>query len=152
MVYPFMAGDILSICSEKLVSQGVVLMRRIIEIPPPVSQENAHEYATPQQTQEAERWIEKHSTKLEQKSQDKEILDCPFCKRRLRIPHGYQGKLKCPQCEKYFTKKSRGRVSKKVKKSSFAEGLFHYILLEGAVALVVLVLMGFWFTFSTLFR
>ena len=152
MVYPFMAGDILSICTEKLLSQGVVSMRRIIEIPPPVSQENAHEYATPQQTQEAERWIEKHSTQIEQKSQDKEILDCPFCKRRLRIPHGYQGKLKCPQCEKYFTKKSRGRVSKKVGKSSFAEGLFHYILLEGAVALVVLVLMGMWFTFSTLFR
>mgnify|MGYP005738675739 CR=1 FL=1 len=64
-------------------------MRRIIEIPPPVSQENAHEYATPQQNQEAERWIEKHSTKLEQESQDKEILDCPFCKRRLRIPNGF---------------------------------------------------------------
>ena len=58
----YMAGDILSICTEKLVSQGVVLMRRIIEIPPPVSQENAHEYAAPQQNQEAERWIEKHST------------------------------------------------------------------------------------------
>ena len=71
MVYPFMAGDILSICPEKLAAQGVVSMRRIIEIPPPVSQENAHEYATPQQNQEAERWIEKHSTKLEQKSQDK---------------------------------------------------------------------------------
>ncbi len=149
MVYPFMAGDILSICTEKSVPQGVVSMRRIIEIPPPVSQENAHEYATPQQNQEAERWIEKHSTKLEQKSQDKEILDCPFCKRRLRIPHGYQGKLKCPQCEKYFTKKSRGRVSKKVKKSSFVEELFNYLLVEGAG---ILVLMGFWFTFSTLFR
>ena len=146
-----MAGDILSICSEKLVSQGVVLMRRIIEIPPPVSQENAHEYATPQQTQEAERWIEKHSTQIEQKSQYKEILDCPFCKRRLRIPHGYQGNVKCPQCDKYFTKKSRGRVSKKVKKSSLAEGLFHYILIEGAALIIVLVLMGFWFTFSTLF-
>ena len=149
MVYPFMAGDILSICTEKSVPQGVVSMRRIIEIPPPVSQENAHEYATPQQNQEAERWIEKHSTKLEQKSQDKEILDCPFCKRRLRIPHGYQGQLKCPQCEKYFTKKSRGRVSKKVRKSSFVEELFNYLLVEGAV---ILVLMGFWFTFSTLFR
>ena len=147
-----MAVDILSICTEKLLSQGVVSVRRIIEIPPPVSQENAHEYATPQQNQEAKEWIEKHSTQIEQKSQDKEILDCPFCKRRLRIPQGYQGKLKCPQCEKYFTKKLRGRVSKKVKKSSFAEGLFHYILFEGAVFLVVLVLMGFWFTFSTLFR
>ena len=152
MVYPFMAGDILSICTEKLLSQGVVSVRRIIEIPPPVSQENAHEYATPQQNQEAKEWIEKHSTQIPQKSQDKEILDCPFCKRRLRIPQGYQGKLKCPQCEEYFTKKSRGRVSKKVKKSSFAEGLFHYILFEGAVVLVVLVVMGFWFTFSTLFR
>ena len=78
-------------------------MRRIIEIPPPISQENAHEYATPQQNQDAEQWIEKHSTDNEQKPQDKVILDCPFCQRRLRVPDNYQGKVTCPQCKKSFT-------------------------------------------------
>ena len=78
-------------------------MRRIIEIPPPVSQENAHEYATPQQNQEAERWVEKHSTDNEQKPHDKIILDCPFCQRRLRVPGNYQGKVTCPQCKKSFS-------------------------------------------------
>ena len=81
-------------------------MRRIIEIPPPVSQENAHEYATPQQNQDAEQWIEKYSTDDEQKPQDKIILDCPFCQRRLRVPGNYQGKLTCPQCKKSFSKDS----------------------------------------------
>ena len=81
-------------------------MRRIIEIPPPVSQENAHEYATPQHNQDAEQWIEKHSTDNKQKPQDKIILDCPFCQRRLRVPGNYQGKLTCPQCKKSFSKDS----------------------------------------------
>ena len=78
-------------------------MRRIIEIPPPVSQENAHEYATPQHNQDAEQWIEKHSTDNKQKPQDKIILDCPFCQRRLRVPGNYQGKVTCPQCKKSFS-------------------------------------------------
>ena len=33
--------------------------------------ENAHEYATPQHNQDAEQWIEKHSTDNKQKPQDK---------------------------------------------------------------------------------
>ncbi|DAC60558.1 MAG TPA: hypothetical protein D7I07_00110 [Candidatus Poseidoniales archaeon] len=152
MVYPFMAGDILSICTEKLVSQGVVSMRRIIEIPPPVSEEHVHAYTIQQQNQEANLWIDKHSTQNEQESPVKDILDCPFCKRRLRIPHGYQGNVKCPQCNKYFTKNSRGRIIKKGKKSSLGEGVVHYLLFEAAVILIVLCLMGIWFTFSILFR
>ena len=147
-----MAGDILSICTEKLPPKGAVSMRRIIEIPPPVSQEHVHAYTTQQQNQEANLWIDKHSTKSEQESPVKNILDCPFCKRRLRIPHGYQGNVKCPQCDKYFTKKSRGRITKKGKNSSLGEGVFHYLLLEAAVILIGLCLMGIWFTFSILFR
>ena len=124
-----------------------------MEAPPPVTEQNKDRYLEElYKFTEADDWIERHSTQNQQESPLKDIVECPFCKRRLRIPHGYQGNVKCPQCNKYFTKKSRGRITKKGKISSLGEGVVHYLLLEAAVILTVLGLMGIWFTFSILFR
>jgi len=34
--------------------------------------------------------------------EEKKRIDCPECARQLRIPHSYEGKVRCPDCEHSF--------------------------------------------------
>ena len=98
-----MPGQILSICADMYSRKGDVSMRRVLEIPPPVTQENADEFALLIDANEGDEWIAKHPSKDTQDVTQQGMLNCPFCHKRLLIPDGYQGNLTCGQCNKSFT-------------------------------------------------
>jgi uncharacterized CHY-type Zn-finger protein len=50
--------------------------------------------------------------------EEKKTIDCPECARQLRIPHTYEGKVRCPDCEHSFevAEKSSGESESPQKK------------------------------------
>ena len=51
-------------------------------------------------------------------NEEKKTIDCPECARQLRIPHTYEGKVRCPDCEHSFevATKSSGESEAPLKK------------------------------------
>ena len=61
------------------------------------------------------------SVEINQKSKTMSLVDCPYCRKRLRVPEAYFGRMTCPSCGEMFNRQSmqnngplydtKGRVS-----------------------------------------